>query len=230
MMKRRTVFLWTALLGIAIAVPAAAQKPASPPSVAHLPLWTVKGTPTREFVPGLTAALLLTTEQREQLAQAWQETSGSAAVAAAARTLKSDPAATEAQKQAARALLQAAAARFQQQIDTILTQDQKALIEWIDSLYAEAGKAVRSAMEAEFAAAKGDPDATARLRQQAQEQRDAAFLRKLQQVLTSEQWAAMTKAAAAENAADPGSGKGKGGEIRLQPPSTGAGKKGTSQK
>src|SRR5690349_17592511 len=117
-MKIRRLFLWVTLL--MIAVPAMAQKPAGPPPVAHLPLWTIKGNPTPEFVPGLTAALLLTTEQRQQLAQAWQETSGSEAVIAAARTLKSDPGATEAQKQAAQALIAAAAARLRQRIDAVL--------------------------------------------------------------------------------------------------------------
>lgn len=215
-------FLWVTLL--MMAVPAVAQKAAGPPSVAHLPLWTVKGTPTREFVPGLTAALLLTAEQRQQLAQAWDETSGSEAVATAARTLKTDPAATEAQKQAARALIEAAAARLQQQIDTVLTGDQKSLIEWINGAYADARKAAWTALEAEFAGAKGDPDATARLQKQVQEQQDAAFMRTLQQILTTEQWAAMTKAAADQKAANAGSGKVKGGEIRLKPPSPRAGK------
>src|SRR3954452_20684106 len=121
-MKMR-LFLWVTLLTIAVAVPATAQKPAGLPPVACLPLWTIKGNPTREFVPGLTAALLLTTEQRQQLAEAWQETSRSEAVAAAARTLKSDPGATEAQKQAAQALIAAAAARLRQRIDAVLTED-----------------------------------------------------------------------------------------------------------
>jgi hypothetical protein len=155
MMKVRKRFSWVALLVISGVVPASAQKPAGPPSVAHLPLWTVKGYFTGELVPGLTGALLLTSEQREQLALSWQESSGSAAVAGAIRTLKSYPGATEAEKQAARALVEAAAARLQQRIDTVLTGDQRKLVEWIDSLYAEAGKSTGAQMEPAFAAAKG---------------------------------------------------------------------------
>src|SRR5947209_1753305 len=132
MMKVSRLMTSVALLAVASALPAIAKK-AGPPSVAHLPLWAVKGQPTPQFVPGLTAALLLTPGQQEQLAQAWQETQGSEATVAAARTLKLDPNATEAQRQAARAVIDAAAATLRQRIDATLTDDQKGLIERINS-------------------------------------------------------------------------------------------------
>src|SRR5262245_31099480 len=135
-MKVRTFLASVALLVVASAVPALAKK-AGPPSVAHLPFWSAKGQPTTQFVPGLNAALLLTTGQQEQLAQAWQDTMGSESVVAAARTLKLDPGATDAQKQAAQAAIDAAAANLRQRIDAILTRDQKGQIEWINGIYAE---------------------------------------------------------------------------------------------
>jgi hypothetical protein len=222
-MKPRTLLTMVAMILAAGVIPAAAKK-ASVPSVTHLPFWTVKGRPTPQFVPGLTAALLLTLEQQEQLTQAWQETMGSEAVAAAARTLKSDPDATAAQKEAARSLLDAAAATLQLRINAILTMDQKALIEWINSVFVDAGKAVAAEMEAEYAAAKGDKAAIERVQQKRKEKLETAFLQKLKEILTPEQWTAMMRAAEEEKGAR-GAGKGKGDETGLKAPSPEAGKK-----
>ena len=215
-MKAIGILTWVALLVLASLAPSIAKK-AGPPSVTHLPLWTVKGRPTSQFMPGLTAALLLTEEQQVQLAQAWQETMGSEAVSAAARIVKLDPNATEAQKQAARAVIDAAAANLRQRIDATLTTDQKALIQWINGIYAEAGKAVAAQLEAEYAAAKGDKEAAERLQQKRKEMLESTFLQKLKEILTPEQWAAMMKAAEEEKRAAEG-GKKKGGEIRLKTP------------
>jgi hypothetical protein len=202
-----------ALLAIASALPAIAKKSGSP-SVAHLPLWTVKQQPTAQFVPGLTAALLLTPGQQEQLAQAWQETQGSEATAAAARTLKLDLTATEAQRQAAQAVIDTAAATLRQRIDTTLTNDQKALIDRVNSVYADAGKEVWTQLEGEYASAKGDKEAMARLQQRAQEKLETDFLQKLKETLTPEQWAAMTKAAEDEKRSAEAAAKAKAAKVQ----------------
>ena len=89
-MNGRGFLATVTLLVVAGAIPALAKKD-GPPSVTHLPLWTVKGSARPQYVPGLTAALLLTPGQQEQLAQSWQETSGSAAVAAAVRCCRPAP-------------------------------------------------------------------------------------------------------------------------------------------
>jgi hypothetical protein len=219
-MRTKSLLALAALLCVAGAMPASAKK-AGPPSVAHLPVWTVKGRPTSQFEPGLTAALLLGPEQREQLARAWQETSGSEAVYAAGRTVKLDPNASEEQKQAARAVIEAAAANFRQRIDAILTTDQKALIQWINGIYAEVGKTVRAEMEAEYAAAKGDKAASERLEPQRREKLESAFLQKLKEILTPEQWAAMMAAAEEEKSLSKGGNKGKVPEIRLKSAASG---------
>jgi hypothetical protein len=220
-MKARSLLAAVVLLAVNGALPAIAKK-AGPPSVTHLPLWTVKGYPTPQFVPGLTASLLLTPGQQEQLAQAWQETMGSEAVAAAAQTMKLDPNAPDAQKEAARAVIDTASANLRQRIDATLTKDQKALIAWINGIYTEVGKGVGNEMEAEFAAAKGDKEAAARVQQQMQDKLQTAFLQKLKEILTPEQWAAMTKAAEEEKQAAEVDGNGKGGKFRLNPPPDGA--------
>jgi hypothetical protein len=220
-MKARSLLTAVVLLVVNSALPAIAKK-AGPPSVTHLPLWTVKGNPTPQFVPGLTAALLLTPGQQEQLAQAWQETMGSEAVAAAARTLKLDPNASDAQKEAARAVIDTASANLRQRIDATLAKDQKALITWINGIYAELGKSVGTEMEAEYAAAKGDKEARARVQQQTQEKLQTAFLQRLKEILTPEQWVAMSKAAEAEKQAAEVDGNGKGGKFRLNPATDGA--------
>jgi hypothetical protein len=219
-MTTKSLLTLVALLCVAGAMPASAKK-AGTPSVAHLPVWTVKGRPTAQFVPGLTAALLLGPEQREQLSQAWQETSGSEAVNAAGRTLKLDPTASEEQKQAARAVIEAAAANLRQRIDAILTTDQKALIQWINGIFAEVGKTVRAEMEAEYTAAKGDKAASERLDLQRREKLEAAFLRKLKEILTPEQWDAMRAAAEEEKGSSKGGNKGKVPEIRLKSAASG---------
>jgi hypothetical protein len=228
-MKVRTLLAAVALLVAAGALPVLGQKP-KVPSVVPLPVWTAKGLSSTQFVPGLTAALLLTTGQREQLARAWQETMGSEAVAAAGRTLKRDPTATEAQRQAARAVIDAASAGLQQRIAAILTTDQKSLIEWINSVFTEVGKTVAAEMEKEYAAAKGDKEALGWVQQQWQEKLDTAFLAKLKEMLNPEQWAALTKAMEQEKRTVEGAAKGKGGEIRLKSPADDLRGKGKSEK
>src|SRR5262245_36438645 len=112
-MRPRAVLVLVVGIAAAFALPAAAQKEKGTGSV-DLPYWTIKGQPARQLVPGLNAALLLTAEQKQRLAAAREETIGSEAVAAAGRTVKTDPSASEAQKQAALKTIEAAHQQLRQ--------------------------------------------------------------------------------------------------------------------
>jgi hypothetical protein len=181
-------------------LPAAAQKE-KPPGTLDLPYWTLKGQPARQCVPGLNAALLLTTDQKQRLAAAWEETVLSDAVTAAARTVKTDPNATAAQKQAALETIAGANSQFHQSLQTILTPEQKTLIERINALYVEAQKAAADPFQADFAAAKGNKEETERIRGEVRARIESDLEQRLASVLTPDQRAAMQKAAADEKRA-----------------------------
>ena len=66
-MRGLTILVLVAGTVALCALPAAAQKEKSPGAL-DLPYWTLKGQPARQFVPGLNAALLPTTDQKQILA------------------------------------------------------------------------------------------------------------------------------------------------------------------
>src|SRR5438132_10712520 len=110
------------LVGLLVAaVPAQAQKEKSR-DVSNFPFWTAKKRGyVQQFVPGLTAALQLTDEQKEKLVAAREEIMGSEKVQAVRRRGKSDPNVTEADKAAARETLEKAADSLQEKAGAILT-------------------------------------------------------------------------------------------------------------
>jgi Spy/CpxP family protein refolding chaperone len=182
------------------ALSATAQKEKSPGAL-DLPYWTLKGQPARQFVPGLNAVLLLTTDQKQRLATAWYETVRSDAVSAAATTVKTDPNASAAQKQAALETIAAANNQFHQSLQTILTPEQKALIERINALYVEVQKAAADGFQNDLAAAKGNKEETERIRTEIRSRLESELDLRLASLLSSEQRAAMQKAAADEKRA-----------------------------
>lgn len=188
-----------ALLVVACCAAAVAQKEKKRPDVGNFPFWTAKKTArVGPFVPGLNAVLMLTDEQKEKIAAAREETIGSEAVIAAGRTLKTDPNASEAQKEAARKMIEDARAQLDAKVAAILTPEQKALIEKINALYAEVQESVRAEFEAQFVAAKGNKEEMGRVQNEFRERAAAQFAHRLIGILTPEQRTAMEAAAAAE--------------------------------
>ena len=193
-MFTRIAFTLTAAL--LLAAPAAAQKQKKA-ELTDFPFWTAPKTPhARAFVPGLQAALNLTPAQVEKIVAARESTVDSEEIRALKR--KGDPKATADELAQAAAKRAEAAEKLHEKVEAILTKDQKALIEKLNDAYAKVIADVGAQYQADFEAAKGNAEETARLRK---EQRDAiaeTFTKKLDAVLSTEQRAAVKKAAEIE--------------------------------
>jgi hypothetical protein len=193
------MFTRTALVlaaAIFFTTPAFAQKEKKP-ALQDFPFWSAPKQPhARAFVPGLQAALELTPEQTEKILAAIEQTVNSEEI----RKLpnKGDPNATADQLAQASAKRAEAAEKLYKEIDNILTKDQKALIEKINDSYAKVASEVGGEFEAKFAAAKGNAEDTAAVRKEQGEAIVASFDKKLDGILTTEQKAAVKKAAEEE--------------------------------
>lgn len=191
MLLRTALVLAAAAL---FAAPAAAQKK---PELHDFPFWTAPKTPhAKAFVPGLQAALGLTPEQVEKLLAARAATVDSPEVRALKQ--KGDPKATADELAQAAAKRAEATEKLFKEVDAILTKEQKALIEKINDAYAKVSAELGAEFQPNFAAAKGNAEEAARVRKELAEAIAAAFDKKLGAVLSTEQKAAVKKAAEAE--------------------------------
>ncbi|MFN4258149.1 MAG: hypothetical protein ACK4RK_02555 [Gemmataceae bacterium] len=173
--------------------------------------FVMKGRPValERVAPGIQGALLLTDDQKQKLLEALEETRWSEAVRSAGQTLKADPNATEAQKAEARQVIENAHAKLQQHLATVLTQEQKTLINRLNAAAQESHQSAREKFEAEFTAAKGNDtlmeEVNKKMRKEAQEE----FNRKLAGILTPEQRQGLEQAAELQNKAEGASKKEK---------------------
>jgi hypothetical protein len=199
------MFTRTALVLVAasfFATPAFAQKEKKA-ELFDFPFWSAPKNPhARAFVPGLQAALQLTPEQTAKILAVMEETVNNPEL----RKLpsKGDPNATADQLATANAKRAEASEKLFKEIDTILTRDQKALIEKINDSYSKVVSEVSGEFEAKFVAAKGNAEDTAAARKEQGEAITAAMDKKLDGILSNEQRAAVKKAAdeEAKRAAD----------------------------
>ncbi len=174
--------------------PAFAQKKAE---LQDFPFWTAPKTPhAKAFVPGLQAALELTPEQVEKILAARTATVDSPEV----RALKSknDPNATADELATATAKRAEATEKLFKEVEAILTKDQKSLIEKINDGYAKTAAEVGEGFQANFAAAKGNAEEMAKARKEYGEAVVAAFDKKLDGILSTDQKTAVKKAAEVE--------------------------------
>ncbi len=174
--------------------PAFAQKKAE---LQDFPFWTAPKTPhARAFVPGLQAALELTPEQIAKIIEAQNATVGSPEI----RALKSkgDPNATADELATANVKRAEATEKLYKEVDGILTKDQKALIEKINDGYAKTATEVLEDLQAKFGAAKGNEEEMAKVRKEYGEALVAAFDKKLDGILSTDQKTAVKKAAEVE--------------------------------
>ncbi len=191
------MFTRTALVLTAVGLftaPASAQKKAE---LHDFPFWTAPKTPhARAFVPGLQAALELTPEQVEKILAARAATVDSAEIRALKG--KGDPNATADELATANAKRAEATEKLFKEVETILTKDQKALVEKINDGYAKVAAEVGGEFQPKFAAAKGNAEDMAAVKKELAEAVAAAFDKKLDGLLSTEQKAAVKKAAEAE--------------------------------
>jgi len=179
-----------------LAAPVAAQKEKKP-EIGDFPFWSGPKTPhAHAFVPGLQAALELTPAQIEKIHAARAATVDSEEIRALKR--KGDPNATADELATAATKRSEAAEKLYQEVDAILTKDQKALIEKINDSFAKVVAEVGGQFQADFEAAKGNADETAKLRKDLREAIAETFNKKLDGLLSTEQRAAVKKAAEEE--------------------------------
>lgn len=169
------------------------------PAIGNFPFWSA---PKREFadqfVPGLNAALLLSSEQIEQLQTARRETIDNETLRS---TTRKDPNLSEAQRESNRKLLNDAQANLRIKVSNILTTDQRALIDRINAAHQEVEKAIAEEFQPKLVSSKGDEQAQTNLRKEIRERITADFRTKLDGLLSPNQKAAFDQAAADEQAA-----------------------------
>jgi hypothetical protein len=193
------MFTRTALVlaaAVFFTTPAFAQKEKKP-AMPDFAFWSAPKTPhAKAFVPGLQAALELTPEQTEKILAAMEKTINSPEIRALKR--KGDPDATADELAKGNQKRAEASEKLYKEIDTILTRDQKGLIEKINDAYAKVISEVGEDFQPKFVAAKGNAEDTAKLRKEQAEAIKTAFEKKLDGVLSNDQRAAVKKAAEEE--------------------------------
>lgn len=183
-------------LTVVFALAASALAVEKKPAIGNFPFWSA---PKREFsdqfVPGLNAALLLSPQQIEQLHAARRETIDNETLRS---TTRKDPNLSETQREANRKLVSDAQASLRIKVSNILTADQRALIERINAVHQEVGKAVSEEFQPKLVASKGDDQAQEKFRQEMRERVSADFRSRLDGLLSPNQKAAFDQAAADE--------------------------------
>ncbi len=168
------------------------------PDLSDFPFWPGKsGVLGAQYVPGLTAALLLTEEQLNKLHAARMETVQSAAVGEAGRRLKGEPNLPEPEKAALRKVAEDAREELKVRVNSILMIEQKEFIAKAAELRETAAAAVREQFQEKLGAAKSKGD-SARVQVELQEAVGAEFGRRLEKLMTPEQKEAMQKRAELE--------------------------------
>jgi hypothetical protein len=174
----------------------AADKTKKIDDLSDYPFWTGKKTTVGPpFVPGLNAVLLLTDDQKQQIAAARDEMANDEGVKAARSLSKNDPSVTAVQREKARATMEAATTRLRERVATILTPEQKALIEKINAAYTAAVEEAGIIYADKFASVKADEAARRRIQEEKNQDTEEQFLQKLDGILNASQREAMTRAA-----------------------------------
>jgi hypothetical protein len=206
MLRPVILIIVAAGLGL-LSAPAVAQKEKRPDVSGFSFISGPKG--DHPTVPGLNAILGLTDDQKVRLVQARRESIGSDALMDAGRKVKENPNATDADREAVRKLRAEAEGQYDHRLAEILTPAQKEMILRLQVLYVEAREATGKDYEGKLVASKGNKEETARLREEARQALNADFIRRVNEILTTEQRTAFERAAADEKRRADESAKGK---------------------
>ena len=184
----------------AMTLPALAQKEKSTDLAGFPLLWSAKKTPlTGPFIPGLNAALLLTDAQKVKLIAAREETLSNEKLQKLGAGVKLNPNASDAEREAARKASEEAREQFKSRVEASLTAEQRKLVAQLNTIFDESLTAAQEAYRGQLEqVVKTDKAKMEELRQELREKGLKDFKARLEGTLTKEQWAALTKAAAAE--------------------------------
>jgi hypothetical protein len=158
--------------------------------------------------PGVVGALMLTDEQKQKLFDALAATVGREDIRNAGRNIKTDPNTTEEQRQAYRKMIREARTQLSEKVAAILTAEQKALVPRLQAAADEASRVAKEALAGEAPAKGADKAELAAFAAKVREKSGEEFARKLNGILTPDQFAAYQKAAEAQKAAGGKGGKG----------------------
>lgn len=186
----------------ALALPALAEKQKSTDLSGFPLLWSAKKTPlATPFIPGLNAALLLSEEQKERLLTAREEILQNEKLQQLGAKVKSNPNATEAERDAVQQAQAQARDQFKARVESILTTGQRTLVEQLNTVFDESLTAAQEAYRGQIEqVTKTDKARLEELRREVRETAVKNFKTRVEGMLTKEQWAALQKAAAAEEA------------------------------
>lgn len=147
--------------------------------------------------PGLDPALMLTPDQVARIQAARHEIMETEPVLAALKFGREE----SDQARAARETLDAAVAKFQAQVEGVLSADQKALVQRVTVATGEVQKAVQEEFRPRLAGiSRDDQAATQKLYTEAQQKMDVELAKRLEAILTPDQKSAVEKANAAARA------------------------------
>src|SRR5258705_3570162 len=194
MKLRHTAFvLGISIFASALFAAKAAKAPSLPPGEMF---FTMKGQPyalERTF-PGVTAALMLSDDQKTALSEAYHQTVAAPELRAKGASLKGISAATDAERDTVRSQMQEARAELQKRVVAILSPDQKALIVKIQAAFEQAQRAARESLQQEFSAAKGNEEKSKELRKKYDVKAEDQFVQERQKCLTPAQMEGVTAA------------------------------------
>jgi len=192
-------------------MPAHAQKEKGTSLPSGSLFFTMKGKPfaLEKLFPGIHGALLLTDDQKRDLNAAWEKTLGSAEVREAGLALKSDKTADAAKKEAARKVIDEAQANLAKEVASVLTREQKILVEKLNAAAQEALQAAREKFETEFTDAKGNKEKAAEVEKRYMEEAVSQFNQRIANVLSPQQKEGLDKTAAEQKAASANTGNKK---------------------
>jgi hypothetical protein len=200
MVTFRTIALIAALCTAAIAA-----KPAKTASLRPAPVFfksTGEPFELEKPFPGVTAALMLSDQQKMALSEAHQQTVRKPELRnkISALEAKADP--TEAEREAVRKEQHAAQVELRKRINAILSAEQKALAEKIQDAAIEAEHEANDFFEAEFDAARDDLGKAGDVRKKARVEAEDLLVQKLEKFLTPAQMQAIQKSAMEQRAAE----------------------------
>ena len=190
---------WAAITGLTVISTVGAAEKQKKADTSGFPFWKSEKQPhAPPFVPGLNAVLELTDAQQEQIAAAQNEFNNDEAVKASRALRKDDPSVTAEQRDKARAAMEAATTRLHEKVNSILTPEQRALIEKINAARAAAVEEVGIVYKDKFGTIKADEAARRRVMEEKNLDIVDNFLAKLDALLGATQKEAMARAAAEE--------------------------------